>query len=57
MRGFAPVEVAAPPPRVGLEEPGVGAERRRDAGVDGERAERLLDLGRVALIPLGPELT
>ena len=49
------VEVAAAPPRVGLEEPGVDAREPR-ARASRRRAERLLDLGRVALIPLRPQL-
>ena len=47
-------EVAAAPPRVGLEQPGVRAERRREARVGRERPERLLDLRGIPLIPFRP---
>ena len=49
-------EVAAAAARVGLEETGIGPEGRGQPRVRGEGAERLLDLGGVTLIPLGPEL-
>ena len=49
------VEVAPPTARVGLEQARVGADGRRRGASSRDVAQRLLDLARVASIPLGPD--